>query len=491
MSLARLSRGASLPAGVAAPGYAPEAHGVGIVHLGLGAFHRAHQAVYTDAALAAEGGDWRIAGASLRSRAPADELSAQDGRYTLIERHPEGPRARVIGSIARALHAGSDAAALRAALLAPETRIVSLTVTEKGYGIDRRTGGADRADPVVAQDLARPDAAEGVLGRLVDALAARRAAGIAPFAVLSCDNLPHNGATVRGAAIDFAAARDPALGAFVAREVAFPSTMVDRITPARTEATLADAQRLTGYRDLAAIETEPFSQWVVEDAFPAGRPAWDRGGAVFVRDVAPYEAMKLTMLNGAHSLIAYTGVVAGFALVRDAMAEPAMRELVARHLSAAAATLDPVPGIDLARYARDLLARFENPHIAHKCAQIAMDGTEKMPQRILAPALKAMRAGQPVRPFAFALAAFMRFALARDDDGAAYAISDPRADAMDAAAASAGDAAVLAQRLHGIGALGDSPLREDPLWMASVTAILQEMLERPMRAVIAAEAERG
>lgn len=489
MSGERLGRNSRLPANVAAPGYRPEEHGTGIVHLGLGAFHRAHQAVYTDAALAAAGGDWRITGASLRSRAPADELVAQDGRYTLIERHPDGAHARVIGAIATALHAGSDAAALRAALTAPETKIVSLTVTEKGYGIDRRTGGADRADPVVAADLAQPDAAEGVLGRLVGALAARRAAGVAPFTVLSCDNLPHNGAAVRGAVVDFATAVDPSLGAFVAENVSFPSTMVDRITPARTQETLADAQRLTGFRDLAAIETEPFSQWIVEDAFPAGRPAWDRGGALFVTDVAPYEAMKLTMLNGAHSLMAYAGVVAGYPFVRDAMAAPAMRRLVERHLAAAAGTLGPVPGIDLERYAQDLLARFANPHIAHKTAQIAMDGTEKIPQRILAPALKALRSGQPVRPFAFALAAFMRFTLGRDDAGTPYAIADPRAEAIAGAVAASPDAGTLAARLCAIGPLGGGPLQDEPGWMASVVEILADMLARPMQAVLAEEAD--
>ena len=490
MSLPRLGAVARLPAGVAVPGYEPEAHGGGIVHLGLGAFHRAHQAVYTDAALAAEGGDWRIAGASLRSRKPADELVPQDGRYTLIERQADGAHARVIGSLAAALHAGSDAAALGAALTDPATKLVSLTVTEKGYGIDRRTGGADRADPVVAADLARPEAPEGVLGRLVAALAARRAAGVAPFTVLSCDNLPHNGAAVRGAVIDFATELDPALGAFIAANVAFPSTMVDRITPARTDDTLADARRLTGHVDLAAIETEPFSQWIVEDVFPGGRPAWDAGGAVFVSDVAPYEAMKLTMLNGSHSLMAYCGVVAGYPFVRDAMADPAMRRLVERHLAAAAGTLEPVPGVDLARYAQDLLDRFANRHIAHRTAQIAMDGTEKIPQRILAPALKALRVGQPTRPFAFALAAYMRFTLGRDDADATYRIDDPRAEAIAAAVAGAPDAGTLFERLSAIGALGEGPPGTEREWVATVVAILTEMLERPMRSVIAQEAAR-
>ncbi|GAB5376063.1 MAG: mannitol dehydrogenase family protein [Acuticoccus sp.] len=485
----RLDSRTVLPDGVRRPGYDPEARGAGIVHLGLGAFHRAHQAVYTDDALAAEAGDWRIIGASLRSAAPAEELTAQDGRYTLIERHGDGPHARIIGAIAKALHAEADKAALDAALTSPHTRIVSLTVTEKGYGIDRATGRADRADPVVAADLANPAAPRGVLGRLVAALAARRAAGVAPFTVLSCDNLPDNGRVVRGAVIDFAQTVDPALADHIAAEVAFPCTMVDRITPARTPETLADAARLTGCADHAAIETEPFSQFIVEDRFTAGRPAWDRGGALFVEDVAPYEAMKLRMLNGSHSLIAYSSVVAGHAYVRDAMAAPDLRRLVERHLKAAAATLPPVPGVDLDVYAGDLAARFANPHIGHKTAQISRDGTEKLPQRILAPAAEALARGQDTRPFAFALAAFMRHTLGTADDGAAVTVDDPRREALLAAVAAGGSAGELAPRLVKAGGLAPS-LPADPAFMAQTVAILTAMLDQPMAAVLAAEAAR-
>lgn len=483
----RLHKDTVLPQDVAAPGYVPEEHGVGIVHLGLGAFHRAHQAVYTDAALAAEGGDWRILGASLRSTAPAEELNPQDGRYTLIERRPDGPHARVIGSIAGALHAERDAAALDAALTAPTTRIVSLTVTEKGYGIDRTTGGADRADPVVAADLANPEAPKGVLGRLVRALGARRAAGVAPFTVLSCDNLPENGRVVRGAVIDFAETVDPELARYIADEVAFPCTMVDRITPARTAQTLADAGRLIGCADAAAIETEPFSQFIVEDRFSSGRPAWDCGGALFVDDVAPYEAMKLTMLNGAHSMIAYTSVVAGYPYVRDAMAAPDLARLVARHLKAAAATLEPVPGVDLDVYAADLVARFANPHIGHLTAQIARDGSEKLPQRILAPARKALARGTAVRPFAFALAAFLRHTLGTADDGSAIAVDDPRAAALCAAAAEGGESDALAARILSAGGLAPQ-MPEDPAFMAETVAIFEAMRGSAMREVLAAEA---
>ena len=484
----RLNARTVLNARARPPGYVPEKHGAGIVHLGLGAFHRAHQAVATDDALAAEGGDWRIVGSSLRSAGEADALTAQDGRYTLIVRGAGGTSARVIGAVAQAIAGARDKAALKAALAAPHTRIVSLTVTEKGYGIDRASGGADRSHPAVAADLATPDDPVGVLGHIVAALKARRAAGLAPFTVLSCDNLPGNGEVVRGAVIDFAAAVDPALADHIARSVAFPSTMVDRITPARTETTLRDAEAMTGARDEAAIETEPFTQWVIEDRFPEGRPAWEAGGALFVDHVAPYEAMKLAMLNGTHSLLAYTGVVAEHPYVRDAMANPALRALARRHLAAAAATLDPVPGIDLAVYADDLVERFDNPHLAHQTYQIAMDGTEKLPQRILGPAERALSRGEPLRPYAFALAAWMRYALGRTDSGETYALRDPREAEIEAAVAAGGTPSDLAGRLMRLGPLRREALLASEPFVSAVEEIFAAMVTGTMAAAIRAEA---
>ncbi|MCP1168825.1 mannitol dehydrogenase family protein, partial [Limimaricola sp. ASW11-118] len=246
-------------------------------------------------------------------------------------------------------------------------------------------------------------------GLLVEALRRRRGAGRAPFTVLCCDNLPENGALLRGGVLGFARRVDPEFADWISAEVAFPSSMVDRITPAATDDTRALARRLTGYEDAAAIETEPFCQWVIEDRFPQGRPDWEAGGAIFVEDVAPFERMKLRMLNGAHSLIAYAGFVAGHTLVRDAMASAALAALVRRHIAAAARTLGPLPGIDLAAYGAELAARFANPAIAHETYQIAMDGSQKLPQRIFGPAWDAQQAGRDLRPFAFATAAWARY----------------------------------------------------------------------------------
>ena len=373
----RLATLDGLPAQVLRPGYTPGDHGIGIVHLGLGAFHKAHEAAYTDTALAQGGGDWRIAGVSLRSPEPAAQLGPQNGLFTLIERSAEGSAARVIGSIAKAWCLGPDRDAVLAALTDPRTRIVSTTVTEKGYGIDRATGGVDPSHPAIAADLATPDAPIGVAGLLVWALEARRADGVPPFTVLCCDNLPENGKMLRGLLVGFARRATPDMADFIAEEVAFPSTMVDRITPAVTEATQEAAREMTGREDHAAIETEAFSQWVIEDEFPAGRPAWEAAGAMFVSDVRPYEEMKLRMLNGAHSMLAYAGFLSGCRHVSEVMADPALTALVRRHLEAAAATLPALPGVDFKAYAEALVARFSNPHLKHETYQIAMDGTEE------------------------------------------------------------------------------------------------------------------
>ncbi|QUS36225.1 mannitol dehydrogenase family protein [Falsirhodobacter algicola] len=466
------------------PAYDPQAHGTGIVHLGLGAFHKAHQAACTDAALAASGGDWRIIGVSLRSRAAVDALNGQDGRFTLIERG-EGGTARIIASIARGLTGADGMGPILAAMTAPECRIVTLTVTEKAYGLDRATGGCDPAHPAVAADLRDPAHPTGVLGLLVRALSVRRAAGTAPFTVLCCDNLPSNGRLLRGAVVDAARRTDPALADWIAAKVAFPSSMVDRITPAATAETWAEAAALTGRPDPAAVETEAFHQWVIEDDFPLGRPDWEAGGAIFVSDVTPYEDMKLRMLNGAHSMLAYAGFHAGHRFVRDVITDPALSRLVLRHLRAAGATLGPLPGIDIDAYTDRLMRRFANPAIAHETFQIAMDGTEKMPQRIFAPALAARAAGQDLRPFAFAAAAWMRHVAGATHDTPPYDLRDPRAAEMRAALGAGGSVAAALSALPGI---VPPALAADPAWQAPLREMLEAMLTTPMAEVLHREA---
>ena len=444
------------------PGYAPEDRKVGIVHLGLGAFARAHIAAYTDGAMTAAGGDWRILGVSLRGEEVANALNPQDGRYTLIERG-ERPDARVVGSIAGVVAGGDLGPRVLSAMTQAGCRIVSITVTEKGYGL-LRSGGCDENHPAVAADLLSPGSPRGVLGLIAQGLALRFANGLPPFTVLSCDNLPENGSLLRKAVIDFARrAHGSALAEKIAGEVAFPSTMVDRITPAATARTRADAAALTGYADEAAIETEPFSQWVIEDRFPAGRPAWEEAGALFVPEVAPYERMKLRMLNGSHSMLAYAGSLSGKTYVCDVMADAALATLVRRHMAAAAATLPDI-AMDLPAYADRLCARFANPAIAHETRQIAMDGTQKLPQRIFAPALEALARGKDVAPFAFAAAAWMRYVLDRGD----HPLNDPREAELAAA-------------------LADTP-REDAAAVFSALATLPDFLPERLSHGVFAEA---
>lgn len=410
------------------PAYDREALKPGILHLGPGAFFRAHFAPFTDGAIAAAGGDWGIEVASLRTADVATHLTEQNGLYTMLVRDTSGTTAQVIGPILRAHVATRDPAGLLDRLADPAIRIVSLTVTEKAYGMDTATGRLDLNHADIAADLANPHAPRGVVGYLVEGLSRRRARGIAPFTPLSCDNLPSNGAVLKRLVLDFAERIDPALCQWIEANVPFPSTMVDRITPASTDATYTDAERLTGRKDLAAIETEPFTQWVIEDRFANSRPHWEKvPGALMVEEVSAYEKMKLRMLNGAHSLLAYLGYIGGYEFIRDVMEDAGLAALARRHMNAAAATLDPVPGIDLDSYADELIARFANKAIAHRTYQIAMDGTQKLPQRLLEPATEALAKGSKAETYAIAVAAWMRYAIGIDRNGERYELRDPRA----------------------------------------------------------------
>lgn len=483
---------ASVPrAGVAVPAYDPESRGAGIVHIGLGAFHKAHQAVYTDSALGLAGGDWRITGVSLRSADVASALNPQDGRYILLVRDEAGDRARLIGSVAKVLVAPAGPEAVIEAIAAPATRIVTLTVTEKAYGIDRATGGLDLAHHAIARDLRNPEAPSGVVGFLVAGLRRRREQDAGPLTILCCDNLPENGRLVRRIVLDFAGRMDPALAQWIEQTTAFPSSMVDRITPATTARTLEDAARLSGYRDMAAVETEPFSQWIIEDGFAAGRPAWDKAGALFVEDVAPYEKMKLRLLNGTHSLLAYAGFLAGHETVSEAIRDEALRSIADRQTWASAATLPPVPGVDLDAYRAELLARFANRAIRHLTYQIAMDGTEKLPQRICAPLGETLAANGDAGAFAFAVAAWMRYCLGVTDDGHSYDLRDPR-HALIAARLDGvpRDADAIFDALSALQDVFPAELAGDPRVRGPVVEALATMLELGMADAILSHAAR-
>ncbi len=411
---------ARLPGDVARPGYDRAAVTTGIVHLGLGAFHRAHQAAYTEACLVAGARDWGIMGVSLRKPDTRDALGPQDGLYTLALRDGGGERLQVIGALTGQIVAPEEPARLLEVLAQPGVRVVTLTVTEKGYTADI-AGRRLRAElPEVAADLARPDAPATAVGVIVAALARRRSAGVAPFTVLSCDNLPGNGELTHRVLADYAGRVDPALGRFVETEVACPATMVDRIVPATTDADRAAVAARLGVMDAWPVVAEPFTEWVIEDRFPTGRPDWGRAGAVFVTDVAAWELMKLRMLNGAHTTLAAIGRVAGRATVAEAMGDPVIAGVVRRLWAEVAPTLPG--GLDPAGYAKRLEVRFGNPALRHMTAQIATDASQKLPQRLLG-SLRDLRGRAPV--IEFAIAAWMRSCEGRDEAGREMVLNDP------------------------------------------------------------------
>lgn len=401
-----------LPPSIARFGYDRDAQAVGIVHFGIGAFHRAHQAWYTDRAMDAGDRDWAITGVSLRSPDVAAQLDPQEGLYTVVENSAQGSHCRVIGAVRNVLVAQRSRADLGATLIAPSTRIVSFTVTEKGYcrardgSLDFALAGETSIYPIMA-----------------DAFARRRAAGAGGLTLLSCDNLASNGEQLGRLMGEYLDRTAPSLRRWFESECACPSTMVDRIVPATTAADLEAVEVAIGLRDEAAVMTEPFSQWVIEDRFVGDRPRWENVGATLAGDVAPYETAKLRMLNGAHSALAYLGLERGHAFVHEAVADPVIRSLVDRLMrQEAAGSLTPAPGQDLGVYADTLLDRFDNPALRHRLAQIAIDGSEKIPQRWLATLAHLQREGRQAPAIRAALGAWLRHV--RGDNGP---VDDPRA----------------------------------------------------------------
>ena len=463
---------------------------LGIVHVGLGAFHRAHQAVYTDDRLAAGERDWGICGLSLRSSDVRASLAPQDGLYTLLERGPEGDRARVIGAVTEALTVPETPARALERLTDPATRIISLTVTEKAYCQDAGAGTLDEKHPAIVADLAGDRFPRSVPGLLVEALARRRAAGVKPCTVLVCDNLPSNGTTVARIVARYAERRDPDLARYIAGEIAFPCTMVDRIVPATTDADRTAVEAF-GYRDAWPVVGEPFTQWVIEDRFVAGRPRWEEAGAQIVPDVHPFELAKLRLLNGAHSTLAYLGTVLGLETVAEAMADPALAGFLRRLWDEdLAPTLQRVPGLDVAQYLFALEARFRNLRIRHRLLQIAMDGSQKLPPRLLMPAVDRLRGAVP-RRIALVVAGWMRFLLGVDDLGRRYEISDPLASRLTGiAAAHARDAQALVDELLALRDIFGPLLARMPEFREEVLAALRSLLTRGASATLA-EAIKG
>jgi fructuronate reductase len=475
-----------LPEDVARPRYDRSALATGIVHLGAGAFQRAHQAMYTEAALNAGDTRWGIVGASLRSPAVRDALKPQDNLYTLAVRGAEGERLQVIGAIRDVLVAPEDPKVLLDVLCDPAVKIVTLTVTEKGYCYDPATTTLDEAHPDIVHDLANPAQPRTAPGFLVEALRRRRAAKISAFTVLCCDNLPHNGRTVAAIVTRFAALRDHALAGYIANEVAFPSTMVDRITPATTPDDRAAISGSLGLDDAAPVVTEPFSQWVIEDRFPGGRPDWGIAGAEFVTDVAPYENMKLRLLNGSHSTLAYLGYLAGYETVADTMQDANYRRLAEGVMDDAAATLKMPPGADVAAYKRALAERYANPALRHRTWQICMDGSQKLPQRLLGSIRDRLGAGASIDRLVMGVAGWMRYVTAIDEQGKPIDVRDPLSARLRAIADEAGLVAErLAPALLDVREIFSPELAADPRFRAAVTNALSRIIAKGAKAAVA------
>jgi fructuronate reductase len=424
------------------PAVDPRALRVGIVHIGIGAFHRAHQAVFTELAMAAAGrDDWGITGVTQRSASVRDQLMPQDGLYSVLERGRGAAPLRVVGSVREVLFGMEDPVAVVDRMADPAVRVITLTVTEKGY---RRDGARrlDLSDPEVMADLGgRPP--RTVVGQLVRGLQLRLASGAGPVTVLSCDNLVGNGQVLSGLVHDFldAVSSSRGLADWVATSVRFPSCMVDRIVPATTAEDRAEALAVLGMTDRGVVVAEPFSQWVIEDDFAADRPAWELAGAVITKDVAAWEAVKLRMLNGTHSLLAYLGALHGHDTIAAALADDQLAAAAeALMVEDVAPTLRVPDGLDLSGYRREVLNRFANPALRHRTVQVAMDGSQKLPVRLLGTVRDRLAAGAVPQHAALAVAAWMTYvARGRDIRGRDLPLDDPLADRLRAAAAAGGD----------------------------------------------------
>ncbi|WP_394824613.1 mannitol dehydrogenase family protein [Pendulispora albinea] len=422
----------ALPPTVVGPSYERKQVRPGIAHIGVGAFHRAHLAIYVERALArGDANTWGILGINLldTDRHLASALNAQDGLYTVTEMAPDGSRAhRVIGAMVEYRYAPDSPNQVLARLADPAIRIVSLTITEGGYLIDDR-GRFKLDDAVVAYDLAHRDAPRGVFGFLIGALALRRRAGAAPFTVMSCDNLRHNGDQTRRACLAYAQAFDPTLASWIAAEVDFPNAMVDRITPATDPARRAELNAMTGLDDRAPVVAEDFIQWVLEDKFRQGRPRWEEVGVQMVSDVTPYEEAKIRLLNGAHQMLSYPAFLSGLRGVDEALREPLFHDYLRDFLAQDSAIwLESLPGMELESYERLLLERFGNRAIADRLDRLCLDGGSKIPGFLL-PTLEACLANnRDARRLAFLLACYDRYLRAgKDDGGTPYPLREPNA----------------------------------------------------------------
>jgi fructuronate reductase len=459
-----------------------------IVHLGFGAFHRAHQGLYTSELAQKGHSNWGYCEVNLfGGEALIEALREQDHLYTVLEKGATGFQAKISGSIVESLHADLDGIdAVLAKMTEPQIAIVSLTVTEKGYCADAATGKLDRNNPLIIADLASPHAPRSAIGVIVEALRLRKEAGLTPFTVMSCDNIQENGHVAKAAVLQYAALCDESLSQWIERHVTFPCTMVDRIVPAATDEALNEIADYLGVYDPCGIACEPFRQWVIEDNFVAGRPEWAHVGAQFVADVVPYEEMKLRMLNGTHSFLAYLGYLAGYQHISDTMADPNYQAVALKvMMEAQAPTLSMPEGTDLQRYADNLIERFINPSLKHRTWQIAMDGSQKIPQRFGGSLRHHLANGTSFELIATAIAGWIRYVTGIDENGQLIDVQDPMANQLAELFAEHGSDKSVVKTVLGLTSIFPADIGQNPQVIAQVTNAYQNLLDKGARQTIA------
>lgn len=468
------------------PTYPRQALRHGIVHIGVGGFHRAHEAVYTERLLRlTEDPDWGICGIGLREsdRAMQTALSGQDYLYSLMQLgQAEQPRVEVIGAICNFLFAPDNPAAVMEKLAAPETRIVSLTITEGGYLLDDHSGAFNFDHPDIVHDLANPQSPRSVFGYLTAALAARREQGLPAFTLMSCDNLPHNGNKARSALLAFASQHDQSLADWIAAHASFPNSMVDRITPITTAAHKQLLQQTAAIDDAWPVVCEPFIQWVIEDDFCNGRPAWEKVGVQFTRDVAPYEEMKMRLLNASHSAMSYLGYLAGYRYSHEVMQDAGLNSFIRRFMDLdVTPTLSPVEGIELTQYKDTLIERFSNPRIGDQLSRLCMDGSSKIPKFILATLEQRLGAGAPIERFGLILASWALYLHRAQQPETGYPVEDPLADLLRVATAQPSG---LGGRFLALEEIFGQQLQHAPNLAAAVDTALQQLQEQGVAAAL-------
>jgi fructuronate reductase len=458
-----------------------------IVHLGFGAFHRAHQAIYADILATEHGSDWGYTEVNLiGGEQQIADLKNQDNLYTVAEMSADAWTARVVGVVKEALHAQVDGLeTVLAKMCEPQVAIVSLTITEKGYCHSPATGQLMLDHPFIAADIENPHQPKSAPGVIVEALARRKAAGLPAFSVMSCDNMPENGHVMRNVVTAYARAVDADLAAWIEQNVTFPSTMVDRIVPAVTADTLDKIEQLTGVRDPAGVACEPFRQWVIEDNFVAGRPEWEKAGAELVADVIPFEEMKLRMLNGSHSFLAYLGYLAGYQHINDCMGDENYRRAAHDLMLKEQAPTLKVQGVDLSRYADLLIERYTNPALRHRTWQIAMDGSQKLPQRMLDSVRWHLVHNSNFALLALGVAGWMRYVGGVDEQGNAIEVCDPLLSVIQTTVAQSEEGEARVKALLGIEAIFGKELSHEAKFVEQVTKAYLSLLAKGAKATVA------